>query len=126
MSFVGHRGMGTLTYEPDTQDGVWPDAVDLVALATETALVLKGEDTETLQRLALLGGSPQGARPKVLVFYDPQTAHISTSPMPRGSGWLVKFQALGEHKEVCAIEAFYAQLVRACGLDVPPTHMCLI
>jgi len=123
LSFIGHRGMGALTYEPDTQEDVWPDRVDLVALAHETDLVLKGEDTETLQRLAQLGGSPQGARPKVLVFYDHESAEISTTPMPSGSGWLVKFQALGEHKEVCAIEAFYAQLARACGLEVPRTHV---
>ena len=40
LSFVGHRAMGALTYEPDTQGGVEPDRVDLVALANETALVL--------------------------------------------------------------------------------------
>ncbi|PUE44503.1 type II toxin-antitoxin system HipA family toxin [Limnohabitans sp. 2KL-51] len=123
LSFIGHRGMGALTYEPDTQGDVLADTVDLVALAQETVLVLQGADTETLQRLALLGGSPQGARPKVLVFYDPASARISTTPMHAGSGWLVKFQAMGEHKEVCAIEAFYAQLSRACGLDVPDTHV---
>jgi len=115
--------MGALTYEPDTQGDVLADTVDLEALAKETVLVLQGADTETLQRLALLGGSPQGARPKVLVFYDPASACISTAPMTTGSGWLVKFQAMGEHKEVCAIEAFYAQLARACGLDVPDTHV---
>jgi serine/threonine-protein kinase HipA len=43
--------------------------------------------------------------------------------MPAGSGWLVKFQAMGEHKEVCAIEALYAQLARACGLDMPDTQV---
>jgi len=123
LSFIGHRGMGALTYEPDTQGDVLADTVDLEALAKETVLVLQGADTETLQRLALLGGSPQGARPKVLVFYDPASASISTAPMTTGSGWLVKFQAMGEHKEVCAIEAFYAQLARACGLDVPDTHV---
>lgn len=123
LSFIGHRGMGALTYEPDSQGAVLQGTVDLVALANETALVLQGADTETLHRLALLGGSPQGARPKVLVFYDPAMGRISTAPISGGSGWLVKFQALGEHKEVCAIEAFYAQLARACGLDVPDTHV---
>ena len=123
LSFIGHRGMGALTYERDTQGDILPDTLDLVALANETALVLQGEDTENLQRLALLGGSPQGARPKVLVFYEPKTDRISTMPMPSGFGWLVKFQGLGEHKEVCAIEAFYAQLAKACGLAVPDTHV---
>lgn len=123
LSFIGHRGLGALTYEPDTQSHGLPDNVDLAALAQDTALVLQGKDTPSLQQLAMLGGSPQGARPKILVFLDPSTGLIDTSPMPTGSGWLVKFQALGEHKEVCAMEAFYAQLARSCGLDVPATRL---
>ena len=54
LSFIGHRGMGALTYEPGTQGDVLPETMDLVALANETVLVLQGEDTKTLQRLALL------------------------------------------------------------------------
>ena len=123
LSFIGHRGLGALTYAPSTQGDVATDKVDLVALANDTALVLLGQDTPTLQKLALLGGSPQGARPKVLLFYDPAEALMSTSAMTSGMGWLVKFQSLGEHKEVCAIEAFYAQLASACGLEVPTTRV---
>ena len=123
LGFIGHRGLGALTFKPETQGDVLSDRVDLTALANETALVLQGEDTQTLQKLAMLGGSPHGARPKVLVFYEPSTANMSTTPMPSGTGWLIKFQSLGEHKEVCAIEAFYMQLARACGLDVPRTHV---
>ena len=123
LSFIGHRGLGALTYEPETQGMAMPDAVDLLALAQETALVLQGEQVHTLQRLAMLGGSPQGARPKVLVFIDPSTKLISTTPMATGSGWLVKFQAAGEHKEVCSTEAFYAHLAHACGLAVPATRV---
>jgi serine/threonine-protein kinase HipA len=126
LSFIGHHGLGALTYEPDTQGDVLPDRVDMVALSNETALVLQGEDTQTLQKLSMLGGSPQGARPKVLVFNDSSTARISTVPMNSGSGWLVKFEALREHQEVCAIEAFNAQLARDCGLGVPREHTFLI
>ncbi len=32
--------MGALSYEPDTQGGVVPDTVDLLALANETSWVL--------------------------------------------------------------------------------------
>lgn len=123
LSFIGHRGLGALTYEPDTQGMAMPDTVDLLALAQETALVLQGEQVPTLQRLAILGGSPQGARPKVLVFIDPSTKLISTTPVATGTGWLVKFQAAGEHKEVCSTEAFYAHLAHACGLAVPATRV---
>ena len=123
LSFIGRRGLGALTYEPATQEDMVAEGVDLQAMALQATQVLMGQDIDTLKRLALLGGSPQGARPKVLVFYDPDTSQMSTVPMAAGSGWLVKFQALGEHKEVCAIEAFYAQLARVCGLEVPATQV---
>jgi len=71
----------------------------------------------------MLGGSPQGARPKVWVYFDPSTGQISTTPIPSGAALLVKFQALGEHKEVCAIESFYAHLASACALEVPATRV---
>jgi serine/threonine-protein kinase HipA len=35
---------------------------------------------------------------------------------------LVKFHAAAEHKEVCALEDLYAQLARACGLEIPATR----
>ncbi|TFW19655.1 type II toxin-antitoxin system HipA family toxin [Duganella callida] len=38
------------------------------------------------------------------------------------ASWLIKLPAPGEHKEVCAIEHVYAQLARACGLDMPETR----
>ena len=38
-----------------------------------------------------------------------------------GTPWIVKFPGLGEHKEVCAVEHVYAELARACGLDMPAT-----
>lgn len=123
LSFIGRRGLGALTYEPSTQEDMVAEGVDLQAMALQATQVLMGQDIDTLKRLALLGGSPQGARPKVLVFYDPETSQMSTVPMAAGSGWLVKFQALGEHKEVCAIEAFYAQLARTFGLEVPATQV---
>jgi len=123
LSFIGARGLGALTYEPASQDPMGEAAIDLAALAEQAERVLQGQDTHTLQTLAMLGGSPQGARPKVLVYYNPLTAQMSTQPMAQGAPWLVKFQALGEHKEVCAIEAFYAQLARVCGLEVPGTRV---
>jgi serine/threonine-protein kinase HipA len=69
-----------------------------------------------------MGGSPHGARPKVLVHYNPATGFMSTTPFEGSAAWLVKFQAQDEHKEVCAIEALYAELAGAIGLDMPATR----
>ncbi|MEO6170041.1 MAG: HipA domain-containing protein, partial [Lysobacter sp.] len=80
------------------------------------------ESGQLLRKLALMGGSPQGARPKVLVSFNPASGHMSNSEHGSGTPWLVKFQAQGEHKEVCAIEALYARLAIACGIQMPASH----
>jgi serine/threonine-protein kinase HipA len=79
---------------------------------------------ETLTRLLLLGGSPQGARPKVLVGLNTATQAVSGGDA-LGAGeapWIIKFPATNEHRETCAIEAAYASAIRACGMDFPQTH----
>lgn len=122
LSFIGQRGMGALTFEPATQQDSLAESIDLHELAHQSALIYSGQESEALLQMALLGGSPQGARPKVLVYYDKATARISSAPFEAGSAWLVKFQAPGESPEVCAIEAIYAQWAQMCGLEVPETH----
>ncbi|MEO6959380.1 MAG: type II toxin-antitoxin system HipA family toxin [Burkholderiaceae bacterium] len=121
LAFINNRTMGALVFEPSEPMGMAPADVDLLELAKGAQLVLAGKDAPVLKQLALLGGSPHGARPKVLVRFDPVQRTVDTSPDADGEPWLVKFQAQSEHKEVCAIEALYAQLAHESGLDVPPT-----
>jgi len=83
--------------------------------------VLHGEGGEFLQTLMLVGGSPQGARPKALVYRNPETNEFTTAVTPGFEAWLVKFPAKEEHAEVCAIEMVYAQCLRLCGIETPDT-----
>jgi len=119
LGFIGDGALGALRFVPsvavDVSEPDWP----LLALAQQSRQVLAGEATDALRELALVGGSPQGARPKALVQYDVRNNRISTRSDAPGEPWLVKFQAQGEHKEVCAIEQLYADLARDCGLDMP-------
>lgn len=122
LAFIHDRAIGALVFEPAAPLGLVSEDVDLLALAKSAQLVLANKDTAVLAQLALLGGSPHGARPKVLVQYDMAERTISTHPDSDGEPWLVKFQAQGECKEVCAIEALYAQLATECGLEIPRTQ----
>ena len=70
----------------------------------------------------MLGGSPHGARPKVLVNGDAVSGAVSANPLAAGTPWLVKFPGQGENPEVCAIEALYASLAADCGIQVPATR----
>lgn len=119
LAFIGDRAMGALRFVPASDAGEPPPDWTLRALAQESGRVLAGEAGVALQALAVAGGSPQGARPKVLVQYDPKTESVSTRTDAPGSPWLVKFPAQDEHKEVCAVEQLYAELARDCGLDMP-------
>lgn len=122
LAYVGSRAIGALTFEPAESIMLEAEDIELVALAREAQHVLADEDTTALRKLLMLGGTPHGARPKVLVHYDPDTGHMSTMPAAGLRPWLVKFQARHEHKEVCAVEAMYSALARSCGLDVPVTR----
>ncbi|MDO5057232.1 MAG: type II toxin-antitoxin system HipA family toxin [Lautropia sp.] len=123
LAFIGDRGMGALRFVPDTAaDTPIPDW-SLLALAEESARTLRGEADAALRELGTLGGSPQGARPKALVWYNPDSRRISTVPEASAQPWLVKFPAQGEHKEVCALEQLYMLLARRCGLEVPDSQV---
>ena len=112
LAIVGNRAIGALRFEPAEEDAL-PDAVlSLRMLADEVAQVQNDESdvsSERLRQLMRLGGSPQGARPKVLVNVD-------------AAPWLVKFPATNEHAEVSAIEELYARVARAGGIEMPPSR----
>ena len=121
LTFLGSRGMGALTFEPAEPQQLGTQDIKLLQLAREAQTLVSGCETDALKCLALLGGSPHGARPKVLVFFNPATSIVSTQPTAGATPWLVKFQAQNEHKEVCAIEHLYAWLAKKCQLNMPET-----
>lgn len=123
LTYIGDSAMGAMTFHPVQPDGeveVKKD-VPLAQLAAEVQAVLSGEGGEFLQKLLQMGGSPQGARPKVLLYRDPQSQEFTTIPQPGFEAWLVKFPAQREHPEVCAIEAVYAECLRQCAIATPET-----
>ena len=122
LAFIGDRAMGALSYEPADPDTLPDEDVKLLDVAKQVQLVVDGADAEVLRRLMLLGGSPQGARPKALVYYDPASGVMRTQASDNEEPWLVKFPANGEHKDTCALEHAYAQLAVACGLEMPQTR----
>ena len=126
LAIVGSRAMGALSFEPSEEDLLPAEKLHLKDLANEVIALQAGEVSGSqvdaqLRHLMQLGGSPQGARPKVLVAFNARTG-ASSSGMPlAGSAtpWLIKFPAESEHREVCAIEELYARVARQGGIDMP-------
>ncbi|MDE7548993.1 type II toxin-antitoxin system HipA family toxin [Acetobacter fabarum] len=127
LTYIGGNAMGAMSFEPAMPAEREPDVhISLDQLVAEVQDVLYGDGGEFLQRLLLVGGSPQGARPKALVYRDPQTGTFTTAVTPGFEAWLVKFPARGEHAEVCAVENVYAECLRMCGIPTPDTqYFCL-
>ena len=137
LAMVGHHAMGGLAFEPVDEAGQAIDhALTLIDLAKDVRQVLNHEDAANapaqsqLLRLLMVGGSPQGARPKALLRYEP-TSHRFTADRAginaahtqgSGSAWLIKFPAQGEHAEVCALEELYARLARKGGIEMPASR----
>jgi serine/threonine-protein kinase HipA len=126
LAFMGSRAMGALTFAPPTDRELQPQEQALLALAQDIDNVVHDRDHSALLQLALVGGSPQGARPKALVQYHPLTGLMSTLESAGGTPWLVKFPARGEHADVCVVEHVYAELARLCGIDMPRTRYFLL
>lgn len=122
LAFINGRALGALTFEPAQKMDLPADDVQLLELAQQARVIIADKDSDALRVLAVMGGSPHGARPKVLVHYNPATGFMSTAPFDGSAAWLVKFQAQDEHKEVCAIEVLYAELAAAFGLEMPATR----
>jgi serine/threonine-protein kinase HipA len=119
LAFIGERALGALRFVPATPTEVSAPDWNLLTLAQHSMQMLKGEARSVLRELAVTGGSPQGARPKALVHYEPRSGKLSTHSEAPGAPWLVKFPAQGEHPEVCAIESLYLNLAAACGIETP-------
>lgn len=124
LAFIGERAMGALFFEPSDKIASEQNELDLEQLAKDTARVLDNENAdEALRHLLLLGGSPQGARPKVLVNFDPVSGRVNSGTnLAAGEPWLIKFPAGNEHRDTCAIEALYARLAAHCGLEIPESR----
>ena len=130
LAIVGNSAMGALSFAPSQEDVLPAEELSLNLLVREmrilqTAATKESDASFALAHLMRLGGSPQGARPKVLVDFNPRTGRLASGMGQKGASrpWLVKFPAEAEHREVCAIEEVYAKLARLGGMDMPRSKL---
>jgi len=124
LAYIGERGMGALTYHPPTAHAEDPSpVVYLQEMAQQAERILEGSTEELLPSLRVAGGSPAGARPKVLIaVHEDGRAIAGTDDVPEGfRHYLVKFPGGDDPPEIGAVEAAYASMAREAGLNIPPT-----
>jgi serine/threonine-protein kinase HipA len=124
LTLVGARSIGALVYEPEVAFDD-PAVVKLSQLAKEADLVLHDASGPDLERLIAVGGSPQGARPKVLVQLAPHgDIHFGAKTIQPGfTAWIVKFPAREDERRGAALEHAYFLMAKAAGIEVPRTRL---
>jgi serine/threonine-protein kinase HipA len=126
LAWLGSRTMGALTYHPPAGPEEATGRFVLEELARESRELLTGRSAQVLPQLLRAGGSPGGARPKVLVGYDPagDTVRSGETDLPEAfEHWLVKFPAREDPPSAGATEFAYSLMARAAGLDLPATRL---
>jgi serine/threonine-protein kinase HipA len=127
LTWLGTGTMGALTYHPPTErEGIETSPFDLAELARQSREILDGSATEVLPRLLRAGGSPGGARPKVLVGVDPASSRIVSGEdeIPAGfEPWLVKFASRTDRLDSGVVEYAYARMAVAAGIDLPAVRL---
>lgn len=125
LAYLGSNTMGALTYHPCSQISASAHKrFDLFQLSQEAQTILEGTSTEILSDLLFLGGSPGGARPKILVGVQEDHLIAGVDSLPPGyAHWLLKFHSHQEEREEGIIEHCYALLANKAGLDMPATRL---
>lgn len=127
LAYVGDRGMGALTYHPQQENAALSEkTLDLDQLARESQKLLVGESVAIIDQLVEMGGSSGGARPKIVVGYNPKTNGMcpDAHSLPTGyEHWLIKFSAAVDPAGVAAIEYAYHKMAIAAGLEMMPCRL---
>jgi len=125
LAWLGDEAMGALSFHPPSRTpGDLIHGFDLGRLAREAQAVLEGDAAEVLPELLRAGGSPGGARPKVLIGVRGKEILAETVVYPEGyEAWMVKFFARTDPPDTGTVEAAYAGMAQAAGLSFPPCRL---
>ena len=122
LAFVGSKGMGALIYKPEIDDGSHKQfEFELDKIAKATQKIISGTAIEILDELYILSGSSGGARPKIVVGYNPKNQHIMAAEkdLPIGyEHWLIKFPSSSDKADIANIEYAYYKMALDAGIEM--------
>ena len=131
--YVGHRGMGALEFHPAEELPIRraeAEALEIAELVADARRILSGDPAVTIPEIYRIGSSAGGMRPKAVVLYNPERGEIRSAfaePGPGDVPSILKFDgvgdgagtgSLGDPQPYNRVEAAYARMARAAGLDV--------
>ncbi|MCP4119071.1 MAG: type II toxin-antitoxin system HipA family toxin [Desulfobacteraceae bacterium] len=125
LAFLGSATMGALTYEPATEhDKSDNGEFDLHQLAEQSRQIMEGQSDTVLPQLMRAGGSPGGARPKVLAGIHGNQIISGEDDLPKDfEHWIIKFNSKNDLPDSGAVEYAYSLMARNAGINMPETRL---
>jgi len=128
LSYIGSHAMGALTYHPamSKDESATEQFINLHNMAGQAYQVMTGDVGDLLPLLLRAGGSPGGARPKVLIGVKDEQMISGEGDLPEGYGhWLVKFFSAKECCDEGRVEFAYSKMAKAAGIQMSDTRLFL-
>ena len=127
LAYVGSNGMGALIYKPEIKEEERAEfKVELDEIAKATNQIITGAATKVLDELFKLGGTSGGARPKILVGYNPVTQNLigTEKALPIGyEHWLIKFPSSFDRPDIANIEYAYYKMALDAGIEMSESKL---
>jgi serine/threonine-protein kinase HipA len=131
--YVGERAIGALEFHPAEtlpQRSSEVEALEIAALVADARRIIAGDAAVTIPEIYRIGSSAGGMRPKAVVLYNAESGAVRSAFAPAHEGdvpCILKFDGvgeavtaglLGEPQPFNRVEAAYARMARAAGIDV--------
>lgn len=127
LAYLADRCWGALRFEPEWGNDLGgKKQMALTALAQEAVALDQGELREVSETLLMAGGSPHGARPKILVAINHSNDHalVGQEILPEGYRHvLVKFAAKEEDPTAPIFEYCYIEAAKMAGITTMPAEV---
>jgi len=124
LAYIGDRAMGALSYKPSRSMSRQGFPIDLTELSASAVSIYEGHHSECLSEMAQIGGSPGGARPKVLVHVKADHLISGDQHVPEGyEAWVVKFYAGNDAEDSGRREYAYSLMAKEAGIIMPETRL---
>jgi serine/threonine-protein kinase HipA len=136
--YVGARAVGALEFHPAEKlprRASEAAALEVAQLVADARRIIAGDADVTIPEIYRIGSSAGGMRPKAVVLYNAATRAIRSAfatPEPGDVPCILKFDGvgeaqtsarLGEPQPFNRVEAAYARMAKAAGLDVVDVTM---
>jgi len=98
----------------------------LDTISKEMNTVLEGASSSIIDELYEMGGSSGGARPKILVGFNPETGHLihGVDTLPESyEHWLIKFPSSNDRQDIAQIEYAYYKMAVAAGISMASSQL---